>query len=69
MPDLDIDPQITPGAAYMPADCLSLEAHLDLLEAGTLLNGYDIHRFSMGGEFDPGLVPKRPGATRNLAAY
>ena len=68
MPDAYLDPQITLGAVYMPAHGLSLEANLDLLGAGPLLNGYDIHRFSMGGECDPGLVPEGLGAHRNLAS-
>jgi hypothetical protein len=68
IPDVKIDPQLTVGAAFMPSKRLTLETNLDLLEAGTLLGGYDIQRFSIGSELDLGLVALRLGAYRNLAA-
>jgi hypothetical protein len=68
IPDVTFDPQITFGTAFMPSKRFTLEASLDLLEAGSLLNTYDIQRFSVGGEFDVWLLALRLGAYRNLAA-
>jgi len=68
VPDVKIDPQITVGAAFIPSERLTLEASLDLLETGTLLDGYDIQRLSFGTELDVWLLALRLGAYRNLAA-
>lgn len=68
VPDVKIDPQVTLGAAFIPTKRLTLEADFDLLETGTLLNGYDIQRLSFGGELDLGLAALRLGAYRNIAA-
>lgn len=68
VPDVTIDPQVTLGAAFIPFKRLTLEADFDLLETGTLLNGYDIQRLSFGGELDFGLAALRLGAYRNIAA-
>ena len=65
--DVELDPQITLGAAFIPSERLSLEVNYDLLETGTLLNGYDIQRLSFGGEFDFWLLGLRAGAYKNLA--
>lgn len=67
VPDVKIDPQITTGVAFIPARRLTVEANLDLLETGTLLDGYNIQRFSVGGEFDVWVLALRLGAYRNLA--
>ena len=67
VPDVDIDPQVTLGAAFIPSDRFLLEVNYELLETGTLLEGYDIQRLSVGGEVDLGLVALRAGAYRNLA--
>ena len=68
IPDVKMDPQFTAGVAFMPSQRLTLEANLDLLEAGSLLGNYDIQRFSVGGELDVWLLALRLGAYRNLAA-
>lgn len=65
--DVKIDPQITFGAAFMPTPRFTLEADLDLLETGTLLDDYSIQRFSVGGEVDLSLVALRLGTYKNLA--
>ncbi len=68
VPDVKVDPQLTVGAAYIPSRRLTVEGNLDLLEAGTVLPGYDIQRLSFGGEFDVWALALRLGAYRNLAA-
>ena len=68
VPDVEIDPQVTLGAAFMPSRRFTLEANYDLLETGTLLPGYDIQRVSFGGELDVWLLALRAGAYKNLAA-
>ncbi len=67
IPDVTFEPQITFGAAYMPSQRLTLETNLELLKASSLLESYDIQRFSVGGEVDVWLVALRLGAYRNLA--
>ena len=67
IPDVKIDPQFTAGAAFMLSRRLTLEANLDLLEAGSLLGNYDIQRVSFGGEIDVWMVMLRLGAYRNIA--
>jgi hypothetical protein len=67
IPDVEIDPQVTFGAAFMPTKRITLESNLDLLEIGTLLNDYNIQRLSVGGEFDMSLLALRLGAYKNLA--
>lgn len=67
IPDVKIDPQFTLGAAYMPTQRFTLEADLDLLEMGTLLNGYNIQRLSFGSEIDLKLLALRLGTYKNLA--
>ncbi len=68
IPDVRIDPQVTIGAAFIPNERFSLEANLDTLEIGTLLDGYNIQRLSCGGEVDFWLLAFRLGAYKNLAA-
>jgi len=68
VPDVKIDPQVTVGAAWIPSKRFTLETSLDLLETGTLLDGYDIQRLSFGGEVDVWLLALRLGAYKNLAA-
>ena len=68
VPDVEIDPQLTIGAAFIPSERFTLEANYELLETGTLLEGYDIQRVSVGGELDVWLIALRLGAYRNLAA-
>lgn len=67
IPDVKIDPQLTAGMAFMPTKRFTLESNLDLLEVGTLLNGYNIQRLSFGGEFDLSLLALRLGTYKNLA--
>jgi len=65
--DVTLDPQVTVGAAFIPSERLVVEVNYDLLTTGTLLNGYDIQRLSVGAEFDLWLVALRAGAYKNLA--
>jgi hypothetical protein len=65
--DVTLDPQITLGAAFVPSERLTLEVNYDVFTTGTLLSGYDIQRFSFGGEFDLWLLALRAGAYKNLA--
>ena len=67
IPDVALDPQVTAGLAFMPTKRFTLESNLDLLEVGTLLNGYNIQRLSFGGEFDLSLLALRLGTYKNLA--
>lgn len=67
VPDVKIDPQVTLGAAYIPSRRFMLEVNYDALETGTLLNGYDIQRLSLGSEFDVWALALRIGAYKNLA--
>ncbi len=68
IPDVNIDPQLTFGAAFMPSERLTLEADFELLETGTLLDGYTIQRLSFGGEVDVWMLALRLGAYNNIAA-
>lgn len=68
IPDVEVDPQVTIGAAFMPTKRFTLEADYELLETGTLLPDYDIQRLSFGTELDLTLLALRLGAYRNLAA-
>ncbi len=67
VPDVKIDPQMTLGAAYIPSKRFMLEVNYDLLETGTLLNGYDIQRLSVGSELNLWALLLRLGAYNNLA--
>jgi hypothetical protein len=67
VPDVVLDPQVIIGAAYFPTKRLTLESDFELLETGTLLNGYDIQRLSFGSEWDLSLMALRLGTYRNLA--
>jgi hypothetical protein len=68
IPDVTIDPQITFGAAFIPFRRLVLESNIDLLETGTMLDDYNVQRFSVGGELDVWLLALRLGAYRNIAS-
>jgi len=65
--DVTLDPQVTLGMAFIPSRRFMLEVNYDVLETGTLLDGYDIQRLSMGGELDIWLLSLRLGAYNNLA--
>jgi hypothetical protein len=67
VPDVVLDPQITFGAAWLPLRRLTLATDLELLETGTLLNGYDVQRISLGSELDLPLLALRLGTYRNIA--
>ncbi len=67
VPDVVLDPQVTLGAAWFPFRRLMLASDLELLETGTLINGYDIQRLSFGTELDLSLVALRLGTYKNLA--
>lgn len=67
VPEVKVDPQVTLGLAFVPSRRFTLEANYELLEAGTLLPGYDIRRVSFGGELDLWMLALRLGAYRNLA--
>ncbi len=65
--DVTLDPQVTLGVAFIPSRRFMLEVNYDTLETGTLLDGYDIQRLSVGGELDFWLLALRLGAYNNLA--
>ena len=65
--DVTLDPQVTLGVAFIPSRRFMLEVNYDVLETGTLLDGYDIQRLSIGGELDLWLLALRLGAYNNLA--
>ena len=67
VPDVVLDPQITLGGAWFPFKRFMLASDLELLETGTLINGYDIQRLSFGTELDLSLVVLRLGTFKNLA--
>lgn len=67
VPGVKLDPQITIGAAWYPVKRFMLASDYELLETGTLLNGYDIQRLSFGTELDLTLVALRLGTYKNMA--
>jgi hypothetical protein len=67
VPDVVLDPQVTFGAAWIPIKRFALSTDLELLETGTLLNGYSVQRMSFGSELDLSLVLLRLGTYRNIA--
>ncbi len=67
VPDVVLDPQLAAAAAWMPIRRLALATELELLETGTLLNGYDVQRLSFGSELDLSLLALRLGTYRNIA--
>ena len=67
VPDVVLDPQVTLGAAWFPFKRLMLASDFELLETGTLVNGYDLQRLSFGTELDLSLVALRLGTYRNIA--
>jgi hypothetical protein len=67
VPDVVLDPQITFGAAWRPLHRLTLATDLELLETGSLLNGYHVQRISLGSELDLPLLALRLGTYRNIA--
>lgn len=67
VPDVKLDPQITLGAAWLPMRRLVLATDYELLETGTLLNGYNVQRWSLGSEWDLSVLQLRLGTYKNLA--
>jgi hypothetical protein len=67
VPDVVLDPQVTFGAAWLPMRRLTLATDLELLETGSLLNGYDVQRVSLGSELNLPLLALRLGTYRNVA--
>jgi len=67
VPDVVFDPQVTLGAAWFPLKRLMLASDFELLETGTLINGYDIQRLSFGTELDLSLIALRLGTYKNMA--
>lgn len=67
VPDVVLDPQVTIGGAWFPFKRLMLASDFELLETGTLLNGYDIQRLSFGTELDLSLIALRLGTYKNMA--
>jgi hypothetical protein len=67
VPDVTLDPQITLGAAWLPFRRWALATDYELLETGTLLNGYNVQRLSFGSEVDLSIVQLRLGTYKNLA--
>lgn len=67
IPDHTLDPQVTLGAAFVPSRRFMVEVNYDVLETGTLLEGYDIQRLSFGSELDIWLLALRLGAYQNMA--
>jgi len=67
VPDVVLDPQVTLGAAWFPFKRFMLSSDFELLETGTLINGYDLQRLSFGTELDLSLVALRLGTYKNIA--
>jgi len=67
VPDVVLDPQVTLGAAWFPFKRFMLSSDFELLETGTLINGYDLQRLSFGTELDLSLVALRLGTYKNMA--
>ena len=67
IPDVTLDPQVTLGAAFIPSRRFMLEVNYDMMKTGTLLDGYENQRLSLGGELDLWLLALRLGAYNNLA--
>jgi hypothetical protein len=67
VPDVVLDPQVSVGAAWFPLRRFLLSSEFDLLKTGTLLNGYDVQRISVGSELDLSLLVLRLGSYRNIA--
>lgn len=64
---VELDPQITLGAAWIPHRRLALSTDVELLETASLLNNYDVQRVSFGTEVDLSVLALRLGAYRNIA--
>lgn len=67
VPRVRLDPQLTLGGAWIPHRRLIIGSDIELLETGTLLNGYDVQRLSFGSEVDLSLVQLRLGTYKNMA--
>lgn len=68
VPDVEIDPQVTIGAAWIPWSNLVLTAEGDLLQAGTVSSSYDVQHIRAGLEWDAlDVLALRAGAYRNIA--
>jgi hypothetical protein len=67
VPDVKMDPQVTVGAAFIPSERFLVEVNYDLLETGTLLEGYDLQHVSVGAELNLWALVLRIGAYNNLA--
>ena len=63
-----VDSQITIGAAWMPTPTLTLEANIDLLEAGTVIGSLETQNIAIGAEWDvASTVALRGGIHQNIA--
>ena len=65
--DVEIDPQVTIGAAFVPNERFTFEINYEILETGTLIASKDIQYVSAGLEFDTKVLAIRVGAYKNLA--
>jgi hypothetical protein len=66
--DLQVDPQVTAGIAFIPFETLTLEVDCDLLENETTFDRYDTQNFSIGFEWDAfRVLALRAGVYNNLS--
>jgi len=66
--DVELDPQVTAGVAYIPFTTLTLAADLDLTENDVLFSSYNSRNFHLGAEWDIWrFLALRVGAYKNLA--
>ncbi len=66
--DLQVDPQIAAGVAFIPHETVVLEIDCDLLENETTFDDYATQNLSIGFEWDAfRIVALRLGAYKNLA--
>ena len=67
VPDVELDPQVTIGAAWYPIKRFMLAADYEFLETGTILNNYNEQHLSFGTELDLTLLALRLGTYKNMA--
>jgi hypothetical protein len=67
VPDVELDPQVTLGAAWIPFRRFALTTDYELLETGTLLEQFDVQRLAFGSELDLSILLLRLGTYKNLA--
>jgi hypothetical protein len=66
--EVELEPQITIGGAWIPFDTLTVSADVDLLEVETVLQGYNNQYIRAGAEWDVlNVLSLRGGAYKNMA--